>query len=570
MAVTNYFPRAKFSFAPFATSSLSFGSVSGLLMLGLSLLVCRETTAQEMGVSTTPERSAGLGAIDWLIIAVYGFGAIGMGYWYGRKQESSQEYFIGSGRMNPILVGISLFATLLSTISYLSMPGESLGKGPMNMSSLLGLPIVFFIVSFLMLPVYMRQKVTSAYELLDERLGSEFRLLGAGMFIVLRLVWMALLTYATAKALTVMLGVGEEKIPLIALATGLVAVTYTSLGGLRAVVITDCVQTVLLYGGALLVLGVITYELGGLQWIPTRWDPTWDTQPIFSTNLAVRVTLVGTLMNYVVWYVATTGGDQTSVQRFMSVENAAAARRAFATQLAVTVIVAITLGLVGFALLAYFKANTDALLGSGLDLKNDADKIFPYFIAYLLPPGISGLVVAAMFAAAMSSIDSGVNSITAVVTSDFLKLSQRKDAGTAEGQRRQVMLSRVLAFVIGAAVVVASSQMGRVPGNITEVTTKTSNLLATPIFGLFFFALFVPFASRAGVWLGTILGTATAVLIAFSGPIFGFVPNPAGTGKVDPISFQWIAPAAFAVNVTAGCIVTSLFPDTSRTLPRKA
>ena len=537
-----------------------------LLTAILLVLFARNGYAQEPIPAAAPQ--AGLEVIDWIIIGIYGFGAIAMGYWYGRKQESSTEYFIGSGRMNPILVGISLFATLLSTISYMSMPGEALGKGPMNMCSLLGLPIVFCIVSFLMLPVYMRQKVTSAYQLLDDRLGSEFRVLGAVLFIVLRLVWMALLTYATAKALTVMLGVGEEKIPLIALATGLVAVTYTSLGGMRAVVITDCVQTVLLYGGALLVLGVITYELGGLQWVPTKWDPSWDTQPIFSTDLSVRVTLVGTLMNYVVWYVATTGGDQTSVQRFMSVEDASAARRAFATQLLVTVVVAITLGLVGFALLGYFKANGNALLASGFDLKGDADKIFPYFIAYQLPPGISGLVVAAMFAAAMSSIDSGVNSITAVVTSDFLDLAHQKGADSPEGQRRQVMLSRILAFVIGGAVVLASSQMGRVPGNITAVTTKTSNLLTTPIFGLFFFALFVPFASRAGVLTGTLLGTATAVLIAFSGPIFGFVPNPSGVGEVDPISFQWIAPAAFAVNIATGCLVSLIIPD--KKTPAKA
>ncbi|MGZ0164335.1 MAG: sodium:solute symporter family transporter, partial [Planctomycetales bacterium] len=304
--------------------------------------------------STEPEVArAGLAVIDWIIIAVYGCGTIGLGWHYSRKQESTQEYFVGSGSMNPILVGVSLFATLLSTISYLSMPGETLGKGPVFMMSLLMLPLVFAIVGFYILPLYMKQKVTSAYELLEEKLGLSIRMLGAGMFIVLRLVWMALLIYLTAKALTIMLGVGEDKIPVIAMVTGFVAVIYTSLGGLKAVIITDFIQTVLLFGGALLVVGVISWDLGGFSWFPTEWNPAWDTQPFFSTDPSTRITVVGTLVSVLIWYVCTSAGDQTSVQRFMATKDANAARWALGTQLCVSVVVSITLSCVGFALLGY-------------------------------------------------------------------------------------------------------------------------------------------------------------------------------------------------------------------------
>lgn len=529
------------------------------------------------GESDTGLPSAGLALIDWIIIVIYGCGTIGLGWFYSRKQQSSQEYFVGSGSMNPVLVGVSLFATLLSTISYLSMPGETLGKGPVNMMSMFALPVVFAIVGFFLLPVYMKQRVTSAYELLEEKLGLSVRLLGAGMFILLRLAWMSLLIFLTAKALTIMLGVGEDQIPWIALATGLVAVVYTSLGGLRAVIITDMMQTLLLYGGALLVLGMITYDLGSLAWFPTEWNPEWDTQPVFSTDLSTRVTVVGTLLNYVVWYVCTSGGDQTSVQRFMATRDASSARWALATQLTVSVIVALTLGCVGFALFGYFSAHPE-LLPSEIDLKSNADKVFPYFIAYRLPPGISGLVVAAMFAAAMSSIDSGVNSITAVVMTDGLD----RFGKAPETERQHVALARWMAFGIGAVVVLASTKMGAIPGNITAVTTKTANLLTTPIFGLFFFALFVPFASPRGVWIGTAAGTLTAAAIAFSGPLvlalyllFDIDPVLLGsslietvdseTGKMslscrDPISFQWIAPAAITVDIVTGTLASLLFP----------
>jgi solute:Na+ symporter, SSS family len=547
------------------------------LTAGIVLAAAQNCNADE-GVAAGVEVAGrqGLAVIDWVIVVLYAIGTITLGWYYSRTQNSTKEYFVGSGNMKPWLIGVSLFATLLSTISYLSMPGETLGKGPMYMLSMLALPAVFAVVGFVLLPVYMKQRVTSAYELLEDRLGPNIRLLGAWLFISLRLVWMSLLIYLTAKAMTIMLGVGEDMIPVIALVTGFVAVIYTSLGGLRAVVITDFVQTVLLFGGAVLVLATISWNLGGFGWIPTEWNPAWDTQPVFSTDFSVRVTLVGSLFNYFVWYVCTAGGDQTSVQRFMATKDAAAARRALATQLTVSVVVAFTLGFVGFALLAYFEANPN-LLPADISLRDNADRIFPHFIAFHLPPGISGLVVAAMFAAAMSSIDSGVNSITAVVMTDILKqkspsaatISMIDEPGDQspyiapvvandEVQAAQHMATaRWLAFGIGAVVVVASSGMGAIPGNITAVTTKTANLLTTPIFGLFFFALFVPFASPIGVAVGTFCGTATAVLIAFSGPIFGFVP---GTVDQDPISFQWIAPAAITVNIVTGCIASLVFP----------
>lgn len=495
--------------------------------------------------------TGGFTAIDWVILVVYAASTLGLGWFYSRQQKSTEEYFVGSGRMNPFLIGISLFATLLSTISYLQMPGEALGMGPVNMTTMLALPLVYLVVGYVLLPVYMRQRVTSAYELLEERLGLSVRLLGAVLFVLLRLVWMSLLVYLTSKAMTIMLGLGEDSIPLVALVTGFVSVIYTSMGGLRAVVITDLMQSLLLYGGALLVIGTVTYESGGFGWFPREWKSTWDTQPIFPTELSTRVTVVGSVLSFFIWHVCTAGGDQTCVQRFMATEDARAARRAFAVQMAASVLIIVTLGLVGFALLGYFESRPELIPGGG-DLKEKADDIFPYFIVHHLPPGITGLVVAGMFAAAMSSIDSGVNSITAVVMTDGFDRFGRP----AKTEREHVRKARWLAFAIGAAAIIGSSQIGSVPGNITAVTNKTSNLLTTPIFALFFYALFVPFATPAGVWIGTICGIATAVLVGFSGPIFGMVP---GT-NLDPISFQWIAPLAISANLTAGCLASLILP----------
>lgn len=527
------------------------------------------------GRETLPLPGGGLTWIDWTIVAVYFALTLALGWYFSRRQTSVQEYFTGSGRMNPLLIGVSLFATLLSTISYLSMPGEALGKGPGMMFNALGYPIVFWVVAFVLLPAYMNRRVTSAYELLETRLGLSVRMLGAGMFLSLRLVWMSLLIYLTSRAIAEMMMLESDWIPWIALVTGAVSVVYTTMGGMRAVVITDLMQSVLLYGGAVLVIGTVTFAMGGFGWVPTRWDENWDSQPIFSFDPRVRITIVGAIVNMTIWQICTAGGDQTSVQRFMSTADLKAARWAVGTQLLVAFVVGVTLALVGFALLGYFTRFPEHL-PQGLTIRDNADRLFPHFIAHHLPIGVSGLVVSALFAAAMSSMDSGVNSITAVVLTDFFD----RFGKAPRNERQHVRTARILAFTIGAVVVLGSTQMGSIPGNITAVTQKTSNLLTTPIFCLFFFALFVPFAKPLGVWAGAVMGVLTAAAIAFSGPLAGVLANHGGVDPQafgttvqaisdpvsgasrwvieDPISFQWIAPVALAVNLGVGLAVSGL------------
>lgn len=539
-----------------------------VLLTAVSLFVLLPATAA--AAEATPNRS-GLQVVDWLIIAVYAAATIGLGAWFGRRQKNTDEYFVGSGKMHPGLIGVSLFASLLSTITYLSIPGETIGKGPVYLTNYIAYPFIYLVVGYVLLPVYMKQRVTSAYELLEERLGVSVRILGASMFLVLRLVWMSILTFLTSMAIAEMIGLDESYIPWIVLFTGAVAITYASLGGLRAVVITDLMQTILLYGGAVLTIAIVTWRMGGFGWFPSEWNSTWDTQPLVSLDPATRITVLGTFLSVFLWTVCTSGGDQVSIQRFMATRDAASARRAIGIQLAVGCVVGITLGLAGFALLGFYQANPDQLPGELLfkdgnelafadGLKQNADKVFPRFIAYGLPPIVSGLVLSGLFAAAMSSIDSGVNSITAVVSRDFVARFRRteSDSGT-----ESLAFARVLAVAIGVAVVLLGTLFSRFenPDNITALTNKTVNLLTVPIFCLFFFALFVPFARPAGVWAGAIAGTTVAALIAFSGFIFG--PDPE-TG-LDPISFQWIGPSALVADITVGCAVSLLFGG--KTLP---
>ena len=493
------------------------------------------------------ESSGGLAPIDWIIIVLYAAGTILLGSYYTRRQTNLEEYFTGGGRMNPKLIGVSLMATSLSTIAYLAIPGEAIANGPVGLANQLAQPFMFLVVGFVLIPYFMRTRVISAYELLEARLGLGVRLLGAAMFLVFRLVWMSLLVFLGANALAIMMGLDESWIPWITLITGMVAVTYTSLGGLRAVVITDSFQTIFMLGGALLVIGLVSYRLDGFGWFPTAWQPHWDEQPLFSFDPSVRMSILGTAFSTFILATCGLGGDQTKIQRLMATVDARAARQAYLVNQIVGVTIVLVLWIVGFALMGLVRSHPDTL-PAGMDIVRNGDQLFPYFIAHLLPPGVSGLVAAAMLAAAMSSIDSGVNSITAVVNRDFLD----RFGWFPSDPRTQARWAKILAFVIGAVIVGGSSYMGAVPGNIYAVAKKTSGLLMTPMFGLFFFAFFVPFARPAGVAAGAVAGITTAVLLAYSGPIFGMHPV---TGE-DPVSFIWIGPGSLFVNLAVGLAVS--------------
>ena len=202
------------------------------------------------------------------------------------------------------------------------------------------------------------------------------------------------------------------------------------------------------------------------------------------------------------------------------------------------------LGLLGFALLGYFRDS--ALLElPGLDLGENADKLFPFFIAHSLPTGLSGLVVAALFAAGMSSVDSGVNSITAVLNQDLLPLFRPSPPSDVARRRR----NHAIAWCTGLLVVALSIGVRYVPGNYLEVTQKTSSLFFPPLFSLFFLALFVKHSNGPGALIGVAYGMTVAVFFAFW-DVF--------TGRT-PLSFQWIGFVSLLTSIGIGWVACLFF-----------
>lgn len=493
-----------------------------------------------------------MSSLDWTVIGLYAVGMLAVGWYYSRRAATTDDYLLGGRNMNPLNVGLSLFATLLSTISYLAYPGEMIRYGPMILAMIVAYPFVALVVGWLMIPFFMRLQVTSAYQILEMRLGLGVRMLGSIFFLSLRLLWMAVIIYATTdKVLVPLLGLDSSATPWLCAILGLITVTYTSMGGLRAVVLTDVVQTVILLGGAVLTIVLITIFLGGVgAWWPAEWPAHWPAPKLYDPN--ERVTFFGIVLATFTWWVCTSGSDQMAIQRYLATRDVKAARMVLVTTLGVNVLVNCLLTLVGLSLLAYFRLNPH-LIPDGQTILGNADRLFTQFIALGLPAGLSGLVVAGLLAAAMSSLSSGVNSSCSVITVDFIDRFRR----SKENELDHVRLAKYVSVIVGTVVVILSAYVGAVQGNLLEVTYKVVNLITVPLFGLFFMAIFVPWAKGWATILGAIGGMTVVVTISFWKEL---------TGSTGGISFLWAMPLSFLTQTVIGALA-SLLPFGHRAPP---
>lgn len=502
-----------------------------------------------------------LALLDLAVIGVYALGMLSVGWYFARRTRTQEDYLLGGRKMRPLTLGVSLFASLISTISYLAWPGEVIKNGPMYASALLAYPLIAIVVGWGIIPFIMRLKVTSAYEILEVRLGPAVRTLGSLFFLALRLMWMSVIVYATTtKVIVPLLGLDPSVTPAVCAALVLVTVLYTAMGGLRAVVVTDVIQSAILFTAAVVALVTVTVSLGGIgAWWPTRWPEYWP-EPVYGYDPSARITLFGAVLATFTWFLCTSASDQIAVQRYLATRDAPAARIVLFTSLAADALVALVLASVGLGLLAYFQTYP-SLLPPGQTALTDADKLFPHFIMIGLPTGLSGLVVAGLLACAMSALAAGINSTCSVITVDFLERFRRRapagsDAsGPAETDR--VRSLRYVSILVGATVVALSLLVNLIHGNLLDLCYKVVNLLTAPLAGLFFLAMFVPWAKGFGALAGAACGVTTVVAITYWTEITG---EPG-------ISFLWAMPLSLVVEVGVGAIV-SLIPDGRGSAPK--
>ncbi len=475
---------------------------------------------------------------DWIVIIVYGVLMLWIGWYYSRKNKTREDYLLGGRKMNPVAVGISLFATLLSTLSYLSYPGEMIQNGPVIFAGMFAFPFVYYVAGWWLIPKIMRMNVTSAYEILERKFGLPARMMATFMFLSLRFLWMATIIYVTVEiALFSVVPFDKSYALPIGIVLMLITIVYTAMGGLKAVVVTDVLQSIIFLGGALVSILLVCYHFRSfLSWFPDQWPAIWSP-PRYGFDARERSTVGNAMLMLFVWYICTTGSDQMAIQRYLATRDIAAARKSLRVSLYTNLLAKCLLGLVGLAVYAFFSRHPH-LLTDGKTLQQQADTLFPRFILVGLPVGLSGLVVAGLLAAAMSSLSSGVNSVSSVISEDIVQRF-RTSVSSREGLLKQV---KMLSYLTGGVVMILSIFVGNVEGNLFDVITKVVNLFVGPLFVLFFLALFVPFSTSSGAIMGGISSVVAACLVAFYG-VWG-------------ITVFWILPLSLLVGVLVGSAVS--------------
>lgn len=440
------------------------------------------------------------GWINWIVVGGYFLMTAYIGYYFSRRRDNTtRDFFLAGNRIPWWAAGISIFGTQLSAQSFMGNSAIGFADDWSRWLKFTGVLLVAPLVIYFYLPFYRRLKVTSVYEYLERRFGVVVRLYGSVKFIVAQLIRIGVLLYLPAVALSAATGIDVYWCLVVITAF---TIFYTALGGMEAVIWTDVIQVVVLLGGAVLCLGLILYEIGGVgnfvsiglsdekfnifDW---RWDPT---------SMVVWVLLVGPLFINLGTYTT----DQTVVQRYLTTKDEKGAAKSILTNAAISIPISFLFLPLGTALYIFYQKFPEALLPG----KNDA--ILPQFIVHQLPPGIAGLVIAAVFAATMSSLDSSMNSISTAYVSDFYK---RFSPHASE--EKCMRLARWLIIVVGllglaTAWILASTDIRL----IVDRMILLMGLMGGGLTGIFMLGIFTTRANSWGAMAGAIAGFIAALL----------------------------------------------------------
>ena len=382
------------------------------------------------------------GVLNFTLLGGYLLAMVGIGFYFSKRNKSTDDYFRGGQRLPGWAAGLSIFATMLSSITFIAIPAQVFATDwtfyTVNMMAIVVAPFIIFFI----LPFFRRIDATSAYEYLEKRFNAPARFFAAASYTLFQLGRMAIVMFLPALALTTITPFSVQQCILI---IGVLSIIYCTMGGLEAVVWTDAIQAIILLGGAFLTLLLIFFSTVGsfedlYQIVNAKQKLhliNWDFSASSYMTTAFWVMVIGGIGQSLVPYAS----DQGIVQRYLSTKDIKSARNSILTNAFVTLPASLLFFGVGTALFVFYSLNPHKLSPG---LQNDA--IFPLYIANELPIGVSGLIVAGVFAAAQSTVSTSMNSVSTVLVTDFVRrFSLLK---TESGYLR---LARLLTFLSGAA-----------------------------------------------------------------------------------------------------------------------
>lgn len=438
--------------------------------------------------------------LDWIILVVYILFSVAVGFFASRGKKNFKSYMFGDGSMPWVAIGISLIATSVSATTFLGNPSHAYATNMTYLMNNFGALIAIVVVGWIFIPRFKRAKITSAYELLENRFSLPVRRLAAVFYSLHLLLRMGILLYAPSLVLSPILGID---IHLAILITAGIAAAYTWYGGFKAVVWTDVLQFIVLFGGGIVTLVVIAQAVGGFSEMvhlasehgKTKWFDISDWNPANARNF-LSAGLV-----YAVMEIAIRGCDQQFVQRYLSCKSIGEANRSSILSMVLGVFVSLLFFWVGAALYVFFQVKKVSLLPETISV----NEVFPYFLIHILPPGITGLVVAAIYAAAMSSLSSAINSLGNTTVKDILHL-QKEDAKSLAKAKLWTILWAILST--GCAFIAV-----RMTRSLLDNALFFTGLFTGPLLALFLLAFFAGRVRSRFVFIGVFLGMTATVLL---------------------------------------------------------
>lgn len=446
--------------------------------------------------------STGLAGADVVVLAAYLTGLFLLGAWFARRERSTADYYLAGGRLRAWSAGLSLLGTTVSAVTVIGITGIVYASDWSYFVAVLTPLALVPLVRRYYIPFYRRLGVRTAYEYLERRFSLPVRLTAGAMFVLYRLAMTGVVLYVPALALGEMTGLS---VYLWLGIMGGLATGYTVLGGFEAVVWTDVLQVVVVLGGAVLCIAV---AVGGVEeglsavvrqgmdagkFSLGRWS--WDPR-------AQSIWVIG--LGYMVMQLLPLTAEQTTVQRYLAVRDERAAGRALWIGMLVYVPTSLLFYFLGTSLWVYIQADP----ARAVELAQAGDGVLPWFIMHALPPGVTGLVLAGVVAAAMSSADSGLSAVGSAIQNDFLDR-----LGRGRGWGQSLGAARGLTVLLGAiAVGLGAVAVGLGGTSVVNLFVTILGYFSGGLAGVFVLGLFTRrvgsaaalaglAASGAGVWL---------------------------------------------------------------------
>ena len=438
--------------------------------------------------------------IDLLVFLVYMAAIVGFGISFSFRKRTALEYTTGGGRLPSWAIGMSIFATFVSSISFLALPGNAFLSNWNGFVFSLSIPFAAWIAVKYFVPLYRNLQSESAYYYLETRFGSWARVYASICYLLTQLARMGAIMYLLALPMNALFG---WSIPIIIICTGISVMVYAMLGG------------IVLIGGALLSLLVILFSMpnGPGEVITIAAEANKFSLGSFKFNFVEStfwmILIYGLFIN-----LQNFGIDQSYIQRYISAKSEKEAVKSTWLGSLLYVPVSLLFFFIGTALFSYYQAFPE-LLPAELKLAENADKVFPYFIVSGLPTGVTGILIASIFAAGMSTVSTSINSSATVFLSDHYRKYIHKNA--TEKQSMRVLL--VSSFVMGGLSIVVALAFNGVTSAL-EAWWALSSIFSGGILGLFLLGFVVKKASSKAAAIGVLCGVLVIGWMSLSAILF--------------------------------------------------